>query len=50
MKKWIPIWRCVPIDYNQNLGTLEDISQSCVFTNNIAGTQLRVRFNNLYSQ
>lgn len=50
MEKWIPVWRCVPIDYNQNLGTLEDISQKCVFTNNIAGTQLRVRFNNLYSQ
>ena len=49
MAKWIPAWRYVPIDFNQELGVLENITQKSVFRNNIGGTQLRVRFNNLYS-
>ena len=49
MAKWIPAWRYVPIDFHQELGVLENITQKSVFRNNIGGTQLRVRFNNLYS-
>lgn len=49
MAKWVPTWRYVPIDFNQELGVLENITQKCVFRNNIGGTALRVRFNNLYS-
>ena len=49
MAKWIPAWRYVPIDYNQELGALENVTQKCVFINNIGGQQLRLRFNNLYS-
>ena len=47
MAKWIPAWRYVPIDFHQELGVLENITQKSVFRNNIGGTQLRVRFNNL---
>lgn len=32
MAKWIPAWRYVPIDYNQELGALENVTQKCVFT------------------
>lgn len=49
MSKWIPSWRYVPINYNHDLGTLENITQRCVLTNNLAGSQIRLRFNNLYS-
>ena len=36
MAKWIPSWRYVPIDFNQELGVLENITQKSVFRNNIA--------------
>lgn len=48
MEKWIPSWRYVPIDYNHQLGSFENITQKCVFTNNLKGTALRLRFNNRY--
>ena len=49
MAKWIPSWRYVPVNYNHDLGVLENITQTCVFTNNIGGEKLRLRFNNLYN-
>lgn len=49
MAKWIPSWRYVPINYNQELAVLEDVTQTCVFSNNIGGEKIRLRFNNLYS-
>lgn len=49
MSKWIPSWRYVPIDYNQEVGVFENITQRSVFLNNLAGDRVRVRFNNLYS-
>lgn len=49
MSKWVPSWRYVPIDYNQQVGVFENITQKCVFSNNISGQKLRVRLNNLYS-
>lgn len=48
MSKWIPVWRYVPIDYNQDVGVFENITQKCLFTNNINGSKFRIRFNNLY--
>ena len=48
MSKWIPSWRYVPIDYNQEVGVFENITQKAVFTNNLNGTKFRIRFNNLY--
>lgn len=50
MEKWIPSWRYVPIDYNHQLGLFENVTQKCVFSNNLAGSALRVRFNNRYNQ
>lgn len=49
MSKWIPSWRYVPIDYNQQVGVFENITQKSVFRNNLNGEKLRVRLNNLYS-
>lgn len=48
MTKWIPSWRYVPINYNQDLAVFADITQTCVFSNNIGGEAIRIRFNNLY--
>ena len=47
MKKWVPSWRYVPIDYNQQVGVFEDISQKSLFTNNLNGEKIRIRLNNL---
>lgn len=48
MSKWIPSWRYVPIDYNQEVGVFENITQTAVFTNNLNGKKIRIRLNNLY--
>lgn len=48
MSKWIPSWRYVPINYNHDMGVFQDITQRAVITNNLNGSQLRLRFNNLY--
>lgn len=49
MSKWVPSWRYVPIDYNQQVGVFENITQKSIFTNNLSGERLRFRLNNLYS-
>ena len=49
MSKWIPAWRCVPIDYHYEVGTFENITQNCLMINNLRGKQIRIRFNNLYN-
>lgn len=49
MSKWIPTWHCVPIDYNLDAATFRAITQRCVFTNNLRGDKIRLRFNNLYN-
>ena len=49
MSKWIPAWRSVPIDYNYEVATFENITQNCLMINNLRGEQMRIRFNNLYS-
>ena len=49
MSKWIPAWRYVPIDYNQDVAIFENITQKCLFTNNLSGTALRLRLSNPYS-
>ncbi len=50
MSKWIPTWHCVPIDYGQDIVTLENVTQTCLFVNDLDGEQVRVRFNNLYGE
>lgn len=49
MDKWIPVWHYVPIDYNQEIGVFENITQKALFTNNLRGRGLKIRFNNLYN-
>lgn len=49
MSKWIPAWQSVPIDYNYEVATFENITQNCLFINNLRGGQVRIRFNNLYT-
>ena len=49
MRKWIPAWHYVPLDYNQEVAVFEDITQRSLFTNNLRGDRLRLRFSNLYN-
>lgn len=39
----------MPIDYNLDAATFRDITQRCVFTNNLRGDKIRLRFSNLYN-
>lgn len=48
MSQWIPAWHCVAPDYNQDAAVLENITQRCLFTNNLQGSRVRIRFSNLY--
>ncbi len=47
MSKWVPSWRYVPIDYNTDLGYFENITQTSCFSNNLNGSKVKLRFNNL---
>ena len=50
MSKWVPTWSYVAMDYGTVVATYEDVSQRCLLRNNLNGTALRLRFNNLYSE
>lgn len=49
MEKWIPSWRSVPIDYNNEVASFEDITQISTFLNNLKGEKVKVRFCNRYN-
>lgn len=48
MGKWALAWSYVPIDYNTDIGILEDITQRAILRNNLNGNKIRVKFCNLY--
>ena len=50
MSQWIPAWSYVAMDYGTVVAVYEDVSQRCLIRNNLNGTALRLRFNNLYSE
>lgn len=50
MKKWLPTFSCVPINYNYDIGTLRDLTQEVILRNNLDGTKMRIRFCNLYNR
>lgn len=43
-------WSYVPINFNTNIGTLENITQTAFFKNNIDGEKIRLKFSNIYGQ
>ena len=49
MSKWVPTWSFVAMDYGTVVATYENVSQRCLLRNNLNGTALRLRFNNLYN-
>ena len=49
MKKWTSSWRYAPIDYGYEVGVFENITQISNFRNNLSGSGLRIRLNNLHS-
>ena len=49
MSKWVPTWSYVAMDYGTVVATYENVSQRCLIRNNLAGSALRLRFNNLYN-
>lgn len=49
MTKWVPTWSYVAMDYGTVVAIYENVSQRCLIRNNLSGSALRLRFNNLYS-
>ena len=49
MKKWAPAFSYVAVDYNHEVVTFENISQTAVFRNNLSGDQVRFKLNNYYN-
>lgn len=49
MSKWIPVWHYVSPDYNQDIAVFQNVTQRALFTNNLRGNKVRLRFANLYS-
>lgn len=47
--EWKTTWSYLLIDYNTNIGTIENITQRTFFRNNLSGEKARIRFSNLFS-
>lgn len=47
--KWKRTWGCLPIDYNTEIGIVENITQRTHIKNNISGQKVKFKFSNRYS-
>lgn len=45
---WKTSWSYLPINYDTNIGTVENITQRTYFKNNLTGNKVRVKFSNKY--
>lgn len=45
---WKTSWSYLPINYDTNIGTVENITQRTYFKNNLRGNKVRVKFSNKY--
>lgn len=46
--EWTPGWSCTQIDHGAVVADVENLTQQCVFANNLRGTAVRVLFSNRY--
>lgn len=47
--KWTPSWSYLPIEYNVDLGIIENETQRLVVANNLNGSKVRLKLSNRYS-
>lgn len=48
MSEWKKAWGYVPVNWGTEIGTVENITQKLWLRNNLNGTELRIKFSNLY--
>lgn len=48
MSQWKLAWSYVPIDGNCSMGTLQNMTQRATLRNNLCGSQIKIKFMNLY--
>ena len=48
MEKWIKSWNYVPINWGIMTNALENITQKVHIRNNLYGTAIKIKFQNLY--
>lgn len=48
MKKWKKIWNYVRINWETVIGTIENMAQKMHIRNNLNGTGIKIKFQNLY--
>lgn len=47
---WKATWKYLPVNYGTNIGTVENITQRTVFSNNLSGEKVKIRFSNKYGK
>ena len=48
--KWKETWKYLPVNYNADLGEVENLTQRTVFRNNLNGEKLKLKFSNRYGR
>ena len=48
MGQWKKIWNYIPVEWGTQIGVLEDLTQKVWVRNNLNGSQVKIRFCNLY--
>lgn len=49
-KKWKATWRYIPMNYNTDIGVVENVTQRTVFRNNLNGEKIKLKFSNRYGK
>ena len=47
---WKATWKYMPVNYNTDIGIVEDITQRTVFRNNLNGEKVKLKFSNRYGK
>lgn len=48
--KWKATWKYLPVNYNTDIGVIENLTQRTVFRNNLNGEKLKLKFSNKYGK
>lgn len=48
--KWKATWKYMPVNYNTDIGVVENLTQRTVFRNNLNGKKLKLKFSNKYGR
>lgn len=50
MESWKKVWGYIPIDFGTRVGMVEDITQKMRIKNNVSGSEIKIKFSNLYGK